>query len=134
VPGGIAAAHELEFIDVKGGEQLDAALARASAAGKPVMLDFFADWCIECVRMENTTFKDPGVLAGLSDFVLLRADVTPNDAQDQALLKRFGLFGPPALLFFGTDGRELRAQRFIGYMDADDFRDHIVSTTAMAMR
>jgi thiol:disulfide interchange protein DsbD len=132
--GSVAAAHELEFIDVKGGEELDAALTEAAASGKPVMLDFFADWCIECVRMENTTFKDPGVQAGLSDYVLLRADVTPNDEQDQALLKRFGLFGPPALLFFSIDGSELRAQRFIGYMDADDFRDHIVSTTALAKR
>jgi thiol:disulfide interchange protein DsbD len=130
--GGSVAARELEFVGVKGGEEFDAKLAEAAALGKPAMLDFYADWCIECVRMENTTFKDPGVHAAIEGFVLIRADVTPNDAQDQALLKRFGLFGPPALLFFGTDGRELRPQRFIGYMDADDFRDHIVTVgTAM---
>ena len=114
-----APAHALDFQAIKGADGFDAAMA--AARGRPVMLDFYADWCIECVRMENTTFRDPRVVAALADYVLLRADVTANDAQDKALLKRFKLFGPPAILFFDRQGREQTAQRLVGYKNADEF-------------
>ena len=70
------------------------------------MLDFYADWCVSCKEMEKLTFTDPRVRASSTDMVLLQADVTANDADDKALLKRFGLFGPPGIIFFGKDGAE----------------------------
>ena len=114
---------ELEFEIIKGPDALDAALARASAAGRPVLIDFYADWCVECVRMDNTTFKSPRVHQALADYTLLRMDVTANDDGDKAVLKRFRLFGPPALLFFAPDGREIRSQRVVGYQDTGTFTD-----------
>ncbi len=89
--------------------------AMASANGRIVMLDFYADWCVSCIEMEKLTFSDPAVRAELDRMLLLQADVTANDDQDKALLKRFGLFGPPGILFFGANGDELRAARVIGY-------------------
>jgi len=123
-PGHGAAAEsstELVFRDIKGMQQLETALAESSQAGRAVMIDFYADWCVECVRLENTTFKSPAVLRALEGFNLLRVDVTANDEQDKVVLKRFQLFGPPALIFFAPDGRELRAQRVVGYQDSDQF-------------
>ncbi|MFX5756567.1 thioredoxin family protein, partial [Acinetobacter baumannii] len=84
--------------------ELDARIAQASAAGKPVLLDFYADWCVSCTEMERFTFSDPRVQARLADVVKLQADVTANTADDKALLKRFGLFGPPGIILFGDDG------------------------------
>ncbi len=83
------------------------------------MLDFYADWCVTCKEMEHLTFTDPRVQARLGQLHLVRADVTANNADDQALLKRFGLFGPPGIIFFGADGRELG--RVVGYQAADRF-------------
>jgi len=115
------AAQTLAFRPVKSVADVQRALAAASAAGKPAMLDFYADWCVSCKEMEARTFSKPQVQRALGNFVLLRADVTANDADDQALLKRYDLLGPPATLFF-SDGREQRAQRLIGYEDAEAFR------------
>jgi thiol:disulfide interchange protein DsbD len=84
------------------------------------MLDFYADWCISCKEMERFTFVDPRVQQALSNVVLLQADVTANNADDKALLKRFDLFGPPGILFFGKDGKELPV-RVIGFQSADKF-------------
>ncbi len=84
------------------------------------MLDFYADWCVSCKEMEKFTFSQPDVQQALAGFVLLKADVTANDDADQALLKRFALFGPPATIFF-SDGAEHRALRLIGFEKADDF-------------
>ncbi|CAK0771675.1 Thiol:disulfide interchange protein DsbD [Gammaproteobacteria bacterium] len=106
---------------------LDRALA--TAEGRPILLDFYADWCVECKRMERTTFTDPAVRAALADVILLQADVTKNTAADQALLRRFELFGPPALLFFGPDGTERRDARLIGFIDAGQFRAHLEQGT-----
>ncbi|RKZ35497.1 MAG: thiol:disulfide interchange protein, partial [Gammaproteobacteria bacterium] len=115
----------LRFQNIKGSVGLDGALRVAAAQGKPVMLDFYADWCISCKELEKYTFSDPGVQAQLSNVVLLRTDVTANDAQDQALLRRFQLFGPPALLFFGPDGRERPRFRVVGFVGAEEFRGHL---------
>ena len=100
-------------------EQLDAALA--GTGGKPILLDFYADWCVSCKEMERFTFTDPGVAGRLADFELLRVDVTSNSDRDKALLKRFHLFGPPATVFLDGRGRELQGTRVIGFERAADF-------------
>lgn len=99
--------------------QLDAIVAGAN--GKPIMLDFYADWCVSCKEMERFTFNDPRVAAQLDRMVLLQADVTKNNADDRALLKRFELFGPPGTIFFDHQGREAKSSRVIGYQDATTF-------------
>lgn len=109
-------AAELTFAPVSSPAQLDAALG---SAGKPSMLDFYADWCVSCKEMESLTFSDPRVHARLKQLDLLRADVTANNTNDQALLKRFGLFGPPGIIFFDGNGREVL--RVVGYESADRF-------------
>lgn len=123
---GEAGSHtELVFQQVKGPEGLEQALADARRQGRPVMLDFYADWCISCKEMEKYTFGDPQVQAALEGVVLLQTDVTANDAQDQALLKRFGLFGPPAILFFTPEGEELSNYRVVGFVPAEEFAAHV---------
>ena len=124
VAGG-QAEHELAFKRVKGIGGLNAELERAAARGQAVMLDYYADWCVSCKEMERFTFSDPAVQAALSGVLLLQTDVTANDALDKALLAEFGLFGPPAILFFGSDGRERRDLRVVGFMNAGEFR-HVV--------
>jgi thiol:disulfide interchange protein DsbD len=115
------AREELRFSKASSIESLDAAIAQARSAGKPVLFDFYADWCIECKRMERTTFRDPAVLAAANDYVLVKADVTEQSEAHVALQQRFGIIGPPATLFFDRDGQEIRDQRLIGYEDAADF-------------
>ena len=130
---GLAAGeHELEFRPVKGIDGLNAELESASARGEVVMFDFYADWCVSCKEMERFTFSDPAVQATLADVLLLQTDVTANDALDQALFDEFGLFGPPAILFFGSDGRERRELRVIGYMSSGDFHRVVERATAPA--
>jgi len=121
---GAAPAH-IAFTRVKTVAELEQQLAAASAAGRPVMLDFYADWCVSCKEMERYTFTDPGVQAEFSRALLLQADVTANDESDQALLQRFGILGPPTIVFFGADGRERSEYRIVGYKPADEFRAHI---------
>ena len=115
---GLQAASHLPFSRVKSIAELDAAIKNAN--GKTVMLDFYADWCTSCKEMEKFTFTDEKVKAALANTVLLQADVTENNADDQALLKRFNLFGPPGIIFFDTAGNEIKA-RVIGYKNAEDF-------------
>ncbi|QNA87620.1 protein-disulfide reductase DsbD [Massilia sp. Dwa41.01b] len=113
-------AHQgLEFRRVKTVADLDAALA--ANPGKTAMLDFYADWCVSCKEMEKLTFVDPAVKAKLANTLLLQVDVTANDAHDKALLKRFGLFGPPGIIFFGRDGKEIADSRVIGYQGTEKF-------------
>ena len=119
---GAGSEHELAFTQVKGLDGLNAELGPAAARGQIVMFDYYADWCVSCKEMERFTFSDPQVQAALASVRLLQTDVTANDDADQALLAEFGLFGPPAILFFGPDGRERRNLRVIGYMNAGDFR------------
>jgi len=125
VSAGGAQEHELSFQRIKTVADLEAAVAGAAAAGRPVMLDFYADWCVSCKEMEKYTFTDPGVQAALANAVLLQADVTANDADDQTLLKRFQIFGPPTIAFFGADGVERKDFRLVGFAPADRFRDHV---------
>jgi len=110
---------------VKDGGALDAAIATASALGRPVVLDFYADWCISCKVMERSVFPAPEVAASLAEFELLRADVTANDPTDRALLERLGLFGPPSIVFFDGRGRELVEYRIQGEMDRVTFAAHL---------
>lgn len=114
-----AETHALDFQRVKSVADLDRALA--DAKGKPVMLDFYADWCVSCKELEAYTFSNPQVQQALSGFVLLQADVTANDAADKALLKRFGLFGPPGIIFFNAQGQEQRQLQVVGYMPPQNF-------------
>jgi thioredoxin:protein disulfide reductase len=111
--------HATSFRRVDSLAELDAALA--AAAGKPVMLDFYADWCVSCKEMERFTFSDDRVKTRFSDMVLLQADVTANRAEHAALLKRFRLFGPPGIVFFDRSGREIQGLRVVGYQPADRF-------------
>lgn len=97
----------------------------AQANGRPVMLDFYADWCVSCKEMERYTFTDPKVQTALRGTVLLQADVTANDEADQALLKQFNLIGPPAILFFDSEGTEQPDFRVVGFMSASVFSDHL---------
>lgn len=115
-----SAGGELAFRKIKTVADLDREIAAAAQGGHRVMLDFYADWCVSCKEMEKFTFTQPSVHKSLANFVLLKADVTANDEADQALLKRFSLFGPPATIFF-ADGAERRALRLIGFEKADDF-------------
>jgi thiol:disulfide interchange protein DsbD len=94
---------------------------RLKAPGRPVMLDFYADWCVSCKEMEAFTFSDPKVRAQLDRMLLLQADVTANSEADRALLKRFSLFGPPGIIFFDDQGREIKGLRVIGYQNAERF-------------
>ncbi len=118
-------AEELPFRNVASIADLERELAAAQAAGKPAMLDFYADWCVSCKEMEKYTFSVADVQRDLASYVLLKADVTANNEADQALLKRFGVYGPPTTAFFGGHGRECRAFRLVGFVAADDFRNHL---------
>jgi thiol:disulfide interchange protein DsbD len=93
---------------------------------KPVMVDFYADWCVSCIELENYTFSDTNVKKKLQEFTLIQIDVTKNNNNDKEILKEFGLFGPPAIIFF-KDGSELKNKRLVGFKDAKEFLAHINS-------
>jgi thiol:disulfide interchange protein DsbD len=120
----------LDFRRIKTVQDLDAALAASAAEGRPAMLDFYADWCVSCIEMEHYTFTAASVRDALSDTLLLQADVTANDRDDQALLKRFGVFGPPTIVFFGPDGAQRQGFEVVGFMEAEDFAAHVQRATA----
>lgn len=109
----------LPFERIKSVEELDARLQQE--AGRYVMLDFYADWCVSCKEMEHFTFSNPAVRTKLQNVVLLQVDVTKNSAEDKQLLARFGLFGPPGILFFDQAGQEIKGRRVIGFMNANRF-------------
>ncbi len=114
-----AAESSVAFRPIKTVADLDRALA--DAKGQPVLVDFYADWCVTCHELEAFTFSDPEVQARMRRFTLLKADVTANDGDDQALLESLGLFGPPAILFYAPEGKELRAFRTVSYVPAPQF-------------
>jgi thiol:disulfide interchange protein DsbD len=122
---GAPAEQHLEFERIKSVADFEAARERAAAAGVPLMLDFYADWCVSCKEMEYYTFTDTRVQAALAEAILVQADVTANDDVDQALLAKFGIFGPPTIVFYDRAGNELDDQRVVGYMDADKFLAHL---------
>ncbi len=119
------AVDHVDFQRVKSLTDLEAAVARANQAGKPAMLDFFADWCVECVRMERNTFGEPEIQALFQRIQPLQADVTTNDEIDQALMAEYGIIGPPAILFFDRNGKELRGFRLVGYFEPEEFAEHL---------
>ena len=113
-------ARKLPFRRIKSMADVQREVAAARISGKPLMLDFYADWCVACKEMEKYTFPEPAVHAALDGFVLLKADVTANDAQDQALMRQLGIVGPPATLWY-VDGVERRELRLFGFERADAF-------------
>ena len=116
---------ELSFVVIHSPAELDAQLAKAQQEKKWVLLDFYADWCISCKEMEVNTFTNPEVSKELKQLVLLQADVTANSPENQALLKRFGLFGPPGILIFNPNSEEQKEQRVIGYMPPQRFIERL---------
>jgi thiol:disulfide interchange protein DsbD len=115
----LSAKSDTGFVRVDSNAELDAKLRRP---GRPVMLDFYADWCVSCKEMEHFTFSDPKVKAELGKMLLLQVDVTANTPEHKALLKRFSLFGPPGIIFFDAEGREVKGLRVIGYQNAERFQ------------
>ena len=129
---GTSNGHELTFHPIKSVADLQREVVAANAQGKAVLLDFYADWCVSCKEMERYTFTDANVQSALGGTVLLRANVTDNDAQDQALLQHFGIFGPPTIAFYGADGQERRNFRVVGYMKAAEFASVAHAATGAA--
>ena len=122
--------QHLEFKRIKTVADLEREVAAASQAGRSVMLDFYADWCVSCKEMEHNTFTEPEVQKALANTTLLQADVTVNDDADRALLQHFGIFGPPTIAFYGADGTERRNFRVVGFMKAAEFADVVRQAVA----
>ena len=116
---------ELSFTVIYSPAELDVQLNKAKQENKLVLLDFYADWCISCKEMEVNTFTNAEVSKELKQFVLLQADVTANSPENQALLKRYGLYGPPGILIFTQNSEELKALRVIGYMPPQRFLEQL---------
>ncbi|SOF01845.1 Thiol:disulfide interchange protein DsbD [Burkholderia sp. OK233] len=112
-----------QFETIRSNAELDQALQ--AAHGRPVMVDFYADWCISCKELEHFTFTDPRVVSEFAHWKLLRVDVTKNAAKDTAMLRRFGLFGPPALIFYDRNGRQQPEAQLAGFVGADAFLAHL---------
>ncbi|VAW43974.1 Cytochrome c-type biogenesis protein DsbD, protein-disulfide reductase [hydrothermal vent metagenome] len=117
--GGVAVEQKVEFTPIKSLADLNKQIENST---KPVFLDFYADWCIECKRMEKTTFMDAGIIGLTQQMTVLKADVTANDDVDAALMKHFGIVGPPASLFFAAEGAPLVQHNFFGYKAATDLK------------
>jgi thioredoxin:protein disulfide reductase len=124
-----AATSELAFQRVTSVADLNTRVQAAN--GRPVMLDFWAEWCVSCKEMDQFTFSDPRVQNVLKDALLLRADVTANNADDRALLARFALFGPPGIVFFDRSGNEL-PKRVIGYQPPEQFLSSLAQVGAFS--
>ncbi|MCP3661818.1 MAG: protein-disulfide reductase DsbD [Gammaproteobacteria bacterium] len=127
--GDSTASTHLQFKRIKTVADLQREVEAASASGKPVMLDFVADWCVSCKEFERYTFSDSKVISALSDFILLQADITDDDEDDRALLQgHFGMPGPPTIIFYDRAGQERKNHRVVGFMGADEFTAHIQKT------
>ncbi len=125
VAGASSPQTKTEFITVKSIDDLNTEIARANTAGKSVMLDFYADWCTYCKKYDAYVFPDPRVQSALANTVLLKADVTDIDSVDKALMQSLEVVLPPAILFFATDGKEIRPARVVGELNADQFYQHV---------
>jgi thiol:disulfide interchange protein DsbD len=125
-PGGEPAFQPIESVAA-----LETALVAARDAGRPVLVDFTADWCVSCKEMEEYTFSDRQVVAALASFTLLRADVTANDDDDKALLKYFHSFGPPTIAFFDTHGVQQEPYKLVGFVPAEEFAAHVRRLAAL---
>jgi thiol:disulfide interchange protein DsbD len=117
-----AEASHVEFSAIKSLQDLQ---QEVQQGGEGAMFDFYADWCVECKRMERNTFPDPAVRPLLEQLNLLQADVTANDETDQELMRHFGVIGPPAILFFDREGREMERYRLVGYFEPEEFAAHL---------
>lgn len=126
-PSAAAAATHAEFLRLESPTDIRSELKQASRTGTPVMLDFYADWCISCKVMERNVFSDGTVIQALAPYKLLQLDMTDNTPEQQALLDELGLFGPPAILFFDNTGAEMESARVLGEMDRDQFIGHLDS-------
>ncbi|MBQ0831437.1 protein-disulfide reductase DsbD [Marinobacter sp.] len=118
-----------DFIRVETPAEIETMLLQAQQQGRPVMLDFYADWCISCKVMERNVFSDADVVRSLQPFTLLQLDMTDNTPAQQAMLDELGLFGPPAILFYDSSGNEMALQRVLGEMNLSQFMDHIQGLT-----
>lgn len=127
-------ASHLAFIPVHSVAELDDQIKSAEQLKKPIMLDFYADWCTACQEMESETFSNPEVQNTLMNVVLLKADVTNQTEADRALLRRFNLIGPPATLFFRSGSEEIRQRRVVGYMEPDPFNRHVMAALGVPSR
>jgi thiol:disulfide interchange protein DsbD len=122
---GVSGQH-IQFTAVNDLAGLDEQLEFARSNHKPAMLDYYADWCVDCLRMEKSTFADPRVVSALQDFVLVQVDVTDaGDESARAVKTRFGIYGPPAMLFFDSAGKERPDLRRYGFMSSDEFLAHV---------
>jgi thiol:disulfide interchange protein DsbD len=114
--------HGLKFTRVKSVDELDQIIKNTK---KPIMLDFYANWCISCKELEETTFKDKNVIKMLEEFTLLQVDTTKNTQNDKDLLTKFNLFGPPGIIFWDKDGKMIDSAKLVGYKNSEEFIKHI---------
>jgi len=119
----VASEASVHFEPVRSVAELDEALK--AARGQPVMLDFYADWCVTCKELEHYTFADPRVMREFVHWKLLKIDVTKGTSEDVLMLRRYGLFGPPALIFYGRNGEEQDDAQLVGFVGADAFLTHL---------
>jgi thiol:disulfide interchange protein DsbD len=115
-----SSSNKLQYKVIKNIAELEQAIKESN---KPVMLDFWADWCVACKELENITFKDKDVIAKLQNFTLLKVDVTKNSDEDKAIQKMFGVVGPPTLIFWDKNGKEVNSSKIVGYKNPKDFLD-----------
>jgi thiol:disulfide interchange protein DsbD len=124
-----AASSKMTFSRIRSVAELNQRLTQTT---QPTMLDFYADWCVDCKKMEITTFADNQVKLATKDWQLLQVDVTANTAEDQQLLKQLGVFGPPSLLFFDASGQEYKQYRLVGDVSASELTKHLQSLPSQA--
>lgn len=113
------------FVVIRSTEELQKQLLIAQSVNKPVLLDFYADWCSSCVAMDKDVFDIPAVKKALTQFVLIRADLSANNAADELLLKNYSVVAPPTVLFFNNHGQEVDTRRIVGEIDASEFLNRL---------